>query len=95
MTITRREMCFLIPAVLLPSADPRKLFPADDGVLPSATYPFDKLPVRASSRARAQSQLGDRAGREFRNACGCERATSSRRADISWEHQEPLDQKKA
>jgi quercetin dioxygenase-like cupin family protein len=45
MTITRREMCFLLPG-LCPAAAAFDAFAADDNSLPSASYPFDKLPMQ-------------------------------------------------
>jgi quercetin dioxygenase-like cupin family protein len=45
MTITRREVCFLLPG-LFPAAAAFDAFAADDNSLPSASYPFDKLPMQ-------------------------------------------------
>jgi hypothetical protein len=57
MTMTRRDMCFLLPAALLPSTVSPKLFPADDTALPSATYPFDKLVARTANHAEIRPVL--------------------------------------
>ena len=57
MTMTRRDMCFLLPAALLPSTVSPKLFPADDTALPSATYPFDKLAARTANHAEIRPVL--------------------------------------
>ena len=52
MSMTRRDLCSLFPAALLPAAVlPAALNfqapdAAQDNSLPSASYPFDKLPVR-------------------------------------------------
>jgi mannose-6-phosphate isomerase-like protein (cupin superfamily) len=46
MTMTRREMCLLLPGAMLPAgAVPIAEASAQDGSLPSASYPFEKLPV--------------------------------------------------
>ena len=50
MSVTRRELFALLPAVLTPAA----LLPADateGNVLPSAMYPFEKLTPRTSNSA--------------------------------------------
>jgi quercetin dioxygenase-like cupin family protein len=54
MSLTRRELCSLLPTTILPAA----MFPAlehlteqanEENVLPSAGYPFAKLPVKANA----------------------------------------------
>ena len=45
MTITRREMCFLLPG-LFPATAALDAFSADDNSMPSALYAFEKLPVQ-------------------------------------------------
>ncbi len=50
MSITRRELCCLLPA-LLPAAAELPAFAATDQSLPSATFAFDKMPVQAADRA--------------------------------------------
>jgi mannose-6-phosphate isomerase-like protein (cupin superfamily) len=45
MTVTRREMCFLLPG-LFPATAAFHAFAADDNSLPSASYPFDKLSIQ-------------------------------------------------
>jgi mannose-6-phosphate isomerase-like protein (cupin superfamily) len=57
MSITRREICFLLPAALLSSAATREASAEDEGVLPSATFPFDKLPVRTPNHAEIRPVL--------------------------------------
>ncbi len=42
MTITRREICVLLPG-LLPAAAALDAFAETDTSLPSANYPYDKL----------------------------------------------------
>ena len=44
MTITRRELCVLLPGILSTTAAVNG-FAEQDNSLPSAIYPFDKLPV--------------------------------------------------
>src|SRR5258708_17390571 len=46
MTMTRREMCLLLPAAMLPVAGaPLAEASEPDDSLPSASYAFEKLPV--------------------------------------------------
>ena len=45
MNITRRELCSLLPAALLPGAIELDASAPQGDVLPSASYSFDKLPV--------------------------------------------------
>jgi mannose-6-phosphate isomerase-like protein (cupin superfamily) len=53
MSITRRELCCLLPA-LLPAAMELPAFAADDDSLPSATFAFDKLPVQVLDHAEVR-----------------------------------------
>ena len=56
MSMTRRELCSFFPAALLPiafsvqnpDAQPPQAPAAQDASLPSAGFPFDKLPVHAN-----------------------------------------------
>jgi mannose-6-phosphate isomerase-like protein (cupin superfamily) len=49
MTMTRREMCLLLPAAMLPvAAAPLTEASEPDGSLPSASYPFEKLTVHTA-----------------------------------------------
>lgn len=59
MTMTRREMCMLLPAAVLPAgAVPMAEASEQDGSLPSAGYPLEKLTVRtAASGARIRNIL--------------------------------------
>jgi len=56
MSLTRRELCLLFPSVVFPAsvlvADPDQ-----EKVLPSAMYPFDKLPVAKSNGAEFRAVL--------------------------------------
>src|ERR1700738_2159608 len=49
MTMTRREMCLLLPAAMLPAAAAPLLEASEqDTSLPSGSYAFDKLSVRTA-----------------------------------------------
>ena len=59
MSMTRREMCLLLPAAMLPvAAAPLAEASEQDGSLPSASYPLEKLAVRtAASGAQIRNIL--------------------------------------
>src|ERR1700746_1483376 len=57
MSITRREMCFLLQAAVLPSVWAMAKTAEKDTPLPSGTYPFDQLPVRVSNNAQIRHVL--------------------------------------
>ena len=57
MSLTRRELCLLFPAALLPALASEAGQTKQENVLPSATFPFDKLPVRASPGAEYRDVL--------------------------------------
>jgi mannose-6-phosphate isomerase-like protein (cupin superfamily) len=50
MTITRRKICILLTG-LMPAAGAIDAFAEADNSLPSANYPFDKLPVQSLDHA--------------------------------------------
>ena len=54
MTITRRKLCSLLPAALLPAG--LGAAPLEDS-LPSAIFPFDQLPVHPSNGAEIRPVL--------------------------------------
>ena len=56
MTITRRDLCILLPG-LLPVAATLDAFSESDNSLPSANYPFDKLAVQALDHAEMRRVL--------------------------------------
>ena len=56
MTITRREMCFLLPG-LFPAAAALGAFSADYKSMPSAFYAFEKLPVQTLDHAEMRRVL--------------------------------------
>jgi len=57
MSPTRREMCFLFPAMLLPAFARGDALTEQDNILPSAMYPFDKLPIRTPNNAQIRDVL--------------------------------------
>lgn len=59
MTMTRREMCLLLPAAMLPVAAAQWAEASEqDGSLPSAGYPFEKLTMHtAASGAQIRNIL--------------------------------------
>jgi mannose-6-phosphate isomerase-like protein (cupin superfamily) len=58
MSLTRRELCSLLPAVLVPAPAMRlEGAPPSDDSMPSATFPFDKLPVNKSNNAEIRPVL--------------------------------------
>jgi quercetin dioxygenase-like cupin family protein len=56
MTITRREMCFLLPG-LLPAATIVSAFSAEDNSMPSSFHAFDQLPVQTLDHAEMRRVL--------------------------------------
>ena len=56
MTITRREMCFLLPG-LPPAATVVSAFSAEDNSIPSSFHAFDQLPRQTHDRAEMRSVL--------------------------------------
>ena len=59
MPLNRRELCSVLPAILLPVMLPADAqTPAQNGnALPSAMYPFEKLPVETSNNAQFRAVL--------------------------------------
>jgi mannose-6-phosphate isomerase-like protein (cupin superfamily) len=62
MSVTRRELCALLPAVLTPGVLFPAILPADasadeSNVLPSAMFPFEKLTPRTSNSATIRNVL--------------------------------------
>lgn len=56
MSLSRREMCLLIPSALLP-AIAREAQSDEANSLPSAMYPFDRLPIHTSTTAVTRAVL--------------------------------------
>ena len=58
MSLTRRELCLLVPSTLLPSLVTETELQTDQsGDLPSAMYTYDKLPLHNSNSAAIRSVL--------------------------------------
>ncbi len=57
MPLTRRELCSVLPMVLLPALLPLEDPSAPQNSLPSAAYPFDDLPVRTEKNAQFRNVL--------------------------------------
>jgi mannose-6-phosphate isomerase-like protein (cupin superfamily) len=57
MSVTRRELCSMLPAVLIPAILPSEASAQQDVPLPSAMYPFEKLPVRTPNNAQIRDVL--------------------------------------
>ncbi len=56
MTITRREICLLFPAIV-PAAAALNAFTAEDIAMPSAHYSFDELPMQILDHAELRRVL--------------------------------------
>jgi len=57
MPVTRRDLCSMLPAVLIPAILPSGASAAQDDSMPSAVYPFEKLPVRTPNGAEIRAVL--------------------------------------
>jgi mannose-6-phosphate isomerase-like protein (cupin superfamily) len=57
MPLTRRELCSAVPAALLPAILRGEPQASAQNALPSAMYPFDKLPVETSNGAQFRAVL--------------------------------------
>jgi mannose-6-phosphate isomerase-like protein (cupin superfamily) len=57
MPVTRRDLCSMLPAVLIPAILPSRASAAQDDSMPSAVYPFEKLPVRTPNGAEIRAVL--------------------------------------
>ena len=58
MVLSRREMCSVIPVALLPVLFSEEgVSSAQEGVLPSKAYPFEKLPVHTENEAQFRDVL--------------------------------------
>jgi mannose-6-phosphate isomerase-like protein (cupin superfamily) len=57
MPVTRRELCSMLPAVLIPAVLPSEASAAQEDAMPSAVYPFEKLPVRTPNGAQIRDVL--------------------------------------
>ena len=57
MPVTRREMCSMLPAMLVPAMLSSAVKAEADKSLPSAMYPFEKLPIEKSNNAEFRAVL--------------------------------------
>ena len=57
MPVTRRELCSMLPAVIIPAILPSKASAGQDEAMPSAVFPFEKLPVRTPNGAQIRDVL--------------------------------------
>lgn len=57
MSLTRRDLCFLLPAALVPAVLRPANAATQEGTMPSATYPYEKLPIRTPNNAQIRDVL--------------------------------------
>src|SRR5260370_35438174 len=57
MSITRREMCLLFPVALFSAVIRPEGMAAQEGSMPSAMYPFEKLAIRTPNNAQIRDVL--------------------------------------
>ena len=57
MSMTRRDLCLMLPATLLPAALHPASMAAQESALPSAMYPFEKLAIRTPNNAEIRDVL--------------------------------------
>jgi mannose-6-phosphate isomerase-like protein (cupin superfamily) len=57
MPVTRRELCSMLPAMLIPAILPSEASATQDESMPSEVYPFEKLPVRTPNGAQIRDVL--------------------------------------
>jgi mannose-6-phosphate isomerase-like protein (cupin superfamily) len=57
MFMTRRDLCLMLPATLLPAALHLESITTQESSMPSAMYPFEKLPVRTPNNAEIRDVL--------------------------------------
>ena len=57
MSTTRRELFSLLPAVLVPAILKSQGSRTEEHSMPSAVYPFDKLPIRTPNSAQIRDVL--------------------------------------
>jgi mannose-6-phosphate isomerase-like protein (cupin superfamily) len=60
MPLTRRELCCLLPAAILPVAARAQDSPPAGNPLPSSTWTFDQLPVNATNDGQFRAVLKGR-----------------------------------
>src|SRR5438445_13869621 len=57
MPVTRRDLCSMFPAALIPAILPSAGSAGQEDAMPSAVYPFEKLPVRTPNGAQIRDVL--------------------------------------
>jgi mannose-6-phosphate isomerase-like protein (cupin superfamily) len=57
MSVTRRELCSMLPSLLIPAMLASEASAQQDAPMPSAMYPFEKLPVRTPNNAQIRDVL--------------------------------------
>jgi quercetin dioxygenase-like cupin family protein len=57
MSVTRRELFSMLPVVLVPAILQPEDSTTQENAVPSAVYPFEKLPVRTSDNAQFRNVL--------------------------------------
>lgn len=57
MSVTRRELCSMLPVVLIPVILSSEASTQGDKAMPSAMFPFEKLPVHTSNGAQTRHVL--------------------------------------
>jgi mannose-6-phosphate isomerase-like protein (cupin superfamily) len=57
MSVSRRKLCSMFPAVLIPALPPLEASAQEDKAMPSAMFPFEKLPVRTADSAQYREAL--------------------------------------
>jgi mannose-6-phosphate isomerase-like protein (cupin superfamily) len=57
MSVSRRELCSMLPAVLIAAILSSEAFGQEDKAMPSAMFPFEKLPVRTAGSAQYREAL--------------------------------------
>jgi quercetin dioxygenase-like cupin family protein len=58
MAVTRRELCSMLPAVLIPAiVRGEAIAEQDKSAMPSAMFPLDKMPVRTPNNAQIRDVL--------------------------------------
>jgi len=57
MGVSRRELCYMIPAVVIPAIFCSEASAEQDSSMPSAMFPFEKLPVKTGGSAEYREAL--------------------------------------
>ncbi len=57
MSVTRRELFSMLPVLLIPAALQAEAPAGQENAMPSAVYPFDKLPIRTPNGAQIRDVL--------------------------------------